>query len=95
MCVCKAPIGFGKHNELPLLSMFFVPLIHVSMSLRKNSIHLSRWNFIQGYLKCQYFSYMHYAAGFSALPPQRRKQKEKTTKKHDFCRFNITGEWQI
>ena len=36
----------GKHNDWPLLSMFFVPL-HVFMSLRKSSIHLSQWNFIQ------------------------------------------------
>lgn len=39
--------GIGKHNDRSQLSKFFVPLIHAFMSLRKYSIHLSRWNFFQ------------------------------------------------
>uniref|UniRef100_A0A8D0D0Y1 Fragile X messenger ribonucleoprotein 1 n=1 Tax=Sander lucioperca TaxID=283035 RepID=A0A8D0D0Y1_SANLU len=39
--------GIGKHNDRSLLSTFFVPLIHVFVSLRKWSINLSRCNFIQ------------------------------------------------
>ena len=59
--------------------------IHSKQSSTKESAIVA-----EGYQMCQCFSYMHPAAGFSALP-QKKKKKER----HDFRRFNMTGEWQI